>query len=228
MGQDAEHVSVSKAGLTWLVDRRAELPPVGFQGNRPTCLSWATSTAHDYARQAAHSVEFLHHASQSYGRGIGSIGAVTAALGIDGQPPEAQWPYDASLNEMDAPPTPPAAMTGPFVTAQLAAHDVSAVAIEEVLRQGFLPVVGLRVSQEFRDAAGGVLLESTPGSDGHAVVAVAVARYDGPPTRLLQHGDRLVAVRNSWSRRWGVDGHLLVGPLAWTTLVLAALLLEPS
>jgi len=119
-------------------------------------------------------------------------------------------------------------VTGPFVKAQLQAHDISATAIEEALRQRYLPIVGLRVSQEFRDAAGGVLLESAPGSDGHAVVAVAVAQYDGPPTRLLQHGDRLVAVRNSWGPRWGVDGHVLVGPLAWTTLVMAALLLDPS
>lgn len=213
-------------GLRWIIDRRAELPSIGDQGMRPTCLSWAITTAHNHRRSGDHSVEYLHHSSRHYRHGVGSVSAVSAAIALDGQPPEVQWPYNALADEALAPPAPPPAMAGPFEKARLKACPPDPMTVLSELHAGYLPVVGLLVSVAFGQARGGLILETGPGVNGHAVTVVAAAEYIKPSIPHLDQGDLLLCVRNSWGPTWGIDGLALIGPNAWGALITNALVLD--
>jgi hypothetical protein len=214
------------SGLRWIVDRRGELPGVGYQGMRPTCLSWAITTAHNQRRPGDHSIEYLHHRSRQYRHGVGSISAVSAAIALDGQPPEVQWPYDALADEALTPPMPPPSVAGPFGKARLRACSPDPATVLSELHAGYLPVIGLLVSVAFGQARHGLILETGPGVDGHAITVVGAAEYDGPPIPTLDQGDLLICVRNSWGPTWGINGAALIGPSAWSALVTDALVLD--
>ena len=218
---------MTEGNLRWIIDRRASLPKVGSQGTRPTCLSWAVTTAHDHSRPGnEHSVEYLHHSSRQYGRGAGSVSAVSAAIAIDGQPPEHQWPYDPDVDEVNNPPMPPASVVGPFAMAQLKSCPPDPATILSELQAGYLPVVGLLINLSFARASHGVVLDSAPGVNGHAVTVVGAAQYEGVPLPNLDTGDLLLCIRNSWGPSWGVNGEALIGPSAWRALVRDALVLD--
>jgi hypothetical protein len=213
--------------LRWIIDRRAALPAVGSQGMRPTCLSWAVTTAHNYSRPGDHSVEYLHHSSRQYPHGVGSISAISLAIAIDGQPPEHQWPYDPTADETN-PPTPPHAAMGPFVKAQLKSCSPDPATVLAELRAGYLPVVGLLINLSFARAPHGIVLDDGPGVNGHAVTVVGAAEYEGAPFPNLDPGDLLLCLRNSWGQSWGINGQALIGPKAWRALARDAILLDAN
>src|SRR5437762_5744120 len=93
------------------VDIRADLPPVCDQINRPTCLAFATTTAHEWARRAGGyvglSVEMLFWACSQIDPVVASgltVSTVALALQIQGQCPDADWPYDATIGATPASP----------------------------------------------------------------------------------------------------------------------------
>ena len=217
---------MSAPKLRWLVDRRTETGPVGDQGGRGTCLSFAATAAHDHERRTSLSIEYLHWATARYPLGTGRIASLVAALGREGQPPEAQWPYDRELDETTAY-SPPPQVSGPFDQADVALIAHEQLEVTQQLQAGVLPVIGLRVNAAFL-AGGGVIDSAEVGSDGHAVLAVGVAELDSPvPIGDLQPNDPLVLVRNSWGPRWGASGHALLTPRTWSAVVITALTVIP-
>ena len=214
--------------LTWMIDHRDSLAPVGHQGSRPTCLSWAVSTVHDYVvQQERMSIEYLHWSSGNYSGGRGNVLAASASLQLDGQPPRTQWEYLDTCDEQDATYAPPTTVVGPFSRASLQAAAIDVDFIAAQLLAARLPIVCLRVTDSFIAARGGVVELDGPGQTGHATVAVGVALFTGiQPMGVIQPGERLVCLRNSWGNTWGVDGHCLISEPALSQCGLGVLSLD--
>ena len=216
--------------LDWIVDLRSDLSAVGDQGMRLTCLAWALSTAHHHIATLEHfpSVEYLHWASGNHPPGRGRIPAAVEAVSVDGQPPESQWPYRQDLNEFDPAYGPPPEACGPFVKASVRRCPTHIDRLERELLDGNCPVVGLRVTDEFLRASGGLITADGPGTDGHAVVITGLADYVGlDDLPGVARGSRLVCVRNSWGPTWGVGGDALMTQTAFDLAAIAGLVLEP-
>lgn len=216
--------------LSWIVDCRASLSPLGNQGNRLTCLSWALTAAHEFTvADGPFSVEYLHWSSGSYAGGRGTVLAAARALRSDGQPDQTQWPYLDSNDDDHPDYLPPSTVAGPFAKAAVRLSHVDIDALTADLAAGRLPVVALRVTDAFVGAAGGVVGPDGTGSDGHAVAAVGVARYVGTRDLGVVHpNERLVCVRNSWGQRWGVDGYALMTEAALSECAIGALVVDPG
>ncbi len=215
--------------LSWIVDLRAALRPVGDQRGRLTCLSWALTAAHEFTVAGGpFSVEYLHWSSGTYPGGRGTVLAAAAALRTDGQPEEVQWPYLEHNDDAHPGYGPPNTVVGPFskVVIRLSTIDVDTWIAD--LTSGRLPVVALRVTDTFLAATGGIVVEDGPGIGGHAVTAVGVAQYTGPQDLGVVHpGDRLVCVRNSWGEQWGVDGYALMTETALAECGIGSLVVDP-
>lgn len=195
-----------------------------------TCLAWAVTTAHEFGlidRQL--SVEYLHWSSGNYSGGRGTALAAAGALRADGQPDGPQWPYLEHNDDSDPGYMPPSTVIGPFSRAALRLSQTDVDMLSADLSSGCLPVIALRVTDAFLVAAGGVVREDGPGSDGHAVAAVGIAQYAGAQSvGGVLPGERLVCVRNSWGRSWGVDGHALMTEAALQKCVVGALVVDPA
>jgi len=124
---------------------------------------------------------------------------------------------------------PPSTVVGPFSTAALRLSQIDVDIFSAELSSGYLPVIALRVTDAFLAAAGGVIREDGPGSDGHAVAAVGIAQYAGPQgLGGVLPGERLVCLRNSWGRGWGVDGYALITETALHECAVGALVVDPA
>lgn len=200
------------------VDLRHLLTPdVRAQGPRPLCLPFSTSFAHEAARATAAgdeaealSVEplwqYCVHAGTA-GHGGTTLQAVADAIEHTGQPLEAIWPYNDTLGP-GTEPTPSAAATGSFNTADLfgvrLAHDGIDDDLEAALTAGLPIVVVVEITKELEDPSADGEIDvpslSAPVNDYHAVTAVgAVTNAAGNCRRLL--------IRNSWGPGWGAGGY---------------------
>jgi hypothetical protein len=214
--------------LTWVIDLRTTLLPPRDQGSRPTCLSWAVTAAHEFGLPDGRlSVEYLHWNSGNYAGGRGTVLAAAGALRSEGQPDELQWPYLEHNDDADPGYLPPSTVVGPFSAAVLRLSQIDVDVLSTELSSGYLPVIALRVTDAFVAAAGGVIRPDGSGSDGHAVVAVGIARFAGAHgLGGVMPGERLVCVRNSWGRGWGVDGYALITETALHECAFGALVVD--
>lgn len=191
-------------------DLRGSFGPVRDQGERPTCLAFATSDAHAALRPPwiPLSCEYaFYHAQRRAGRPP-STGATLAymleALHEDGQPHENAWPYLAALPSSLDDYGPPDVVT----VFRRNGERISA-AVDEIialLDGGLPPVLLMMLSDAFfsPDADGIVRAPNTELPDPrrrHAVVAVGHCKSED---------ERLILVRNSWGLDWGHDGHAWV------------------
>lgn len=210
--------------LDWIADLRTPWPDVTDQGQRGTCLAMALTGAHEHARRAPLSAEYLHWASGQHLGGRGCLPAAAAALAADGQPPESQWPYRGDTDDTDPDYGPDHAVVGPFSRRQADRRLAGLDQIIIELQQGRWAVVGLRVTDAFADDGPGIVLPDGPGRAGHAVIAVGAATVRGDQLEPhLAAGARLLLVRNSWGVAWGVGGHKLISEDALNdTLVVVA------
>jgi hypothetical protein len=96
------------AKLPMSVDLRGHVGPIQDQGDRPTCLAFAATVAHELHRLTNVAVnedlseEALYWGSRrldAAGRSGISFAAARDALDKWGQPIEAVWPYNPSLDE---------------------------------------------------------------------------------------------------------------------------------
>lgn len=203
----AETRAAKTMGSRLHVDLRSELLPPRDQGVRPTCLAFAATAAHEYARQLGSRlcVEYLYFiasgemVSASQPAGL-TLAAVGVALRDRGQPAESVWPYHPSG---PTPPSPPANL-GPLLRCTQVVHDTPEAVITCVA--GGVPVVlALEITNVwYTDLAPDYLIDdeaensTARGSVGHAVLANGVREDDlGNPVLLVQ---------NSWGDRWADNG----------------------
>ena len=78
------------------LDYRPKLSAIRDQGPRPTCLAFATTAVHEYARQSKEplSPEYLHYFASEKGTLVGAaVSDVAWALNKEGQTSEVVCPY---------------------------------------------------------------------------------------------------------------------------------------
>lgn len=190
-----------------LRDLRPALLAVRSQGNRPTCLAFATSAVNEnLSRVDEHlSVEYLYFHAVARTPGASphagtTMEAAAEALLHDGQPVETHWPYLETVSEKWVPPS---FTEKPFYGA-LRVGRLTCDEIAAELDADRPVVLGLLISDAFYvpDAEGRIV----PRSDdivrgGHAVLAIGHGLDRDVPFLL---------VRNSWGTGWGLHGHAWV------------------
>lgn len=177
------------------------------QGSRPTCLAFAVSDAHAALRDpwAPLSCEFVFYHAQRRAGSLPTVGArlpeILAALKIDGQPLENDWPYLTSL---------PANLTDYGPPGKVAVFRRNGKSrgqrVDEIIAHldaGSPMMVLMMLSNSFYmpDALGIVRAavgEAPDPARRHAVIAVGHGFVDGA---------RAILIRNSWGENWGMNGH---------------------
>ena len=203
------------------VDLRSKLGDTRDQRQRPTCLAFALSAAHEASRVSNDylSTEFLFFSGAQRSHRDPSRGltrtAVEEALREDGQPCEAAWPYRVE---------PPAAANWkapencePLHRATVTFTSGTLTEVGQTLRIGVpvVLVVSLTTAMYVPDANGIVRSRQSDvtTTSRHALLAVGLG-HDNDGEYIL--------VRNSWGARWGLLGHAwchgscFVGRLHWT------------
>jgi hypothetical protein len=185
-------------------DLRSTLLAVRAQGNRPTCLAFATSAANEnLARVDEHlSVEYLYFHALARTPGSSAhagttMEAAAEALLCDGQPAERHWPY---LDAVPASWSPPSLSERAF-RSELRIGRMTFDEIVAELDEERPVVLGMLISDAFYvPAPDGRITETAKDivRGGHAILAVG-------------HGSdregRFLLVRNSWGTAWGLGGH---------------------
>lgn len=179
------------------VDHRAQLGPVRDQGARETCLSHATSLAHEKAREkpVPLSPEYLHFFASGGRAGGCSLNEVAGALELHGQPVEDDCPY---LESNPAPGWRPALAAEVF---RRFSDDtrLDVAEVERLIRAGNVPVLGISLPDEFfRPSAPWIIPAGNRVMGLHAVAGVGIGDHGAA---------KAILIRNSWGVDWGDDGH---------------------
>ena len=182
--------------------------PIRDQGQRYTCLAFATSDVHAALRGtwSALSCEYLFYQAQRRANRKPTEGALLSstldAIRDDGQPHETGWPYLTNLPADISQWVPPAGLSPVFRRAgETGKHTVDAI-IQE-LDQGRLLIVLLRLSWSFDWVQPDGIVDQAVGEKPdlnrrHAVIAVGHGDVNG---------QRAVIIRNSWGDGWGAAGY---------------------
>ena len=178
------------------VDLRQLAGPIRDQGGRPTCLSFATSSAHEFkllSEQLA--PEALYKFAQLYGDSPcdgSTVSAMAAAIEHRGQCREIDWPYgEAAATNPEADYFRASCIHGKN---SLLEFTLSALAAKSS------PVIAVAITDAWFQVGSDGYIDSTNSSGGligyHAVAAVG---YDEDSHRIL--------IRNSWGKDWGLAGY---------------------
>jgi C1A family cysteine protease len=202
-----------------VVDLSAALGPVRDQGNRGTCLAFATTTGHESTRlsdlggpRADLSEELLYWACKQLDGNSSSgttAGAAARALAEMGQPVASLWPYDALRDDASPLYRPPAAALEPLALhrATLSRLPIQLDMLQDSVRVGHVVVLAIELWDAFYAADGAVIAAPDRGDligDGHAVAMV------GFDTR-----NRTIRLRNSWGEHdWGDGGYAALAAAA--------------
>jgi C1A family cysteine protease len=215
---------LSFADLPVSIDLRTKLPPVRNQGDRGTCVAYATAALREYLLGAQStgadlSEQFLYWACKERD---GYAGAGTwIKIGMDvlqelGVCPESVWPYDAMIvvdNEGHGPPPANAASeAAPFQVAGFTSLNARWIdALREVLANGAPVAVSMDVYQScqrpytYRMGDVRLPLPDEAKLGGHAMLLVGYVDDAEVP------GGGYFIVRNSWGEAFGYDGEIAPG-----------------
>ena len=187
-------------------DLRGRFGPPRDQGVRPTCLAFAMSDAHAAAIEPWDPLccEYLFFHAKRRGDKLPHSGAtmpaIRAAVELDGQPVETEWPYLKALPGDLKQWRPPAQVGRLFRrSSELIGTDFDKA--WESVAGGKPALIGMTVSDAFYTPSKAAVVDSQEPVDParrHAVIAVAAG--DRAKTRYL-------LVRNSWGDSWGLSGY---------------------
>ncbi len=189
-----------------IVDLRDQFGDIRNQGERPTCMAFAASDAHSFARGNTkhlsteyayyHAVQKRAHSDRTTGV---SLEAMSESIANDGQPLEAGWPYIPKLADADAW-APPKELGDLFYrTMTKLSRDMAVISAN--LDAGFPVVVVMDISISFFNPPAGTplpALVNEPRVNTHAVIAVGRGEGASGPCFLI---------RNSWDTGWGDAGY---------------------
>lgn len=182
--------------------------PARDQGQRPTCLAFATSDLHAALRGAWQplSCEYIFYHAQRRASRPATQGALLSsmldALREEGQPLEAEWKYLDDVPADIAQWHPPLGITSLFRRAGEPGHDTIDAIIQELDQdRPVLTLITLSSSFDWAQGSDPIFAKSGEVPDPcrrHAVISVG-------------HGivgkQRAVLVRNSWGSDWGDSGY---------------------
>jgi hypothetical protein len=209
-----------------MVDHRPHQTPVRNQGDRPTCVAFAVSAAHEWVandtvvRSPEDAMWAAHQVGSVPGREETTVSWALAGLTQHGHSHETAWPYGAPRWIAGR----PAAALEPTNRRSLPPwHDLGALpsfdAVVRELESGRPIVLTLRVvPSAWRDAGG--LIDANAGAKtpgNHGVLAVGA----------LEDPERVV-IKNSWGANWGDKGYGYVTRRYHEHYALRAHILEAS
>jgi papain like protease len=189
---------------TTVVDLRPHLSLARDQGTRPTCLAFAMSDGHMSTRgdKELLSVDYLHyHAARRLQ--VGMNAAVTAeamvnALKEDGQPYEADCPYDEKRGDAWNAPT---GLLAVWRRTTIVRRGPASTTLAAALSLQKASILGLGITPAFYapdPTSARIVDDGGAGIVGHAVLVVGMDASSGSPEFLI---------RNSWGITWGKEGH---------------------
>ena len=189
------------------IDLRSLLAPARNQGQRPTCLAFAVTAAHEASRSCidylstehlfCRGVQRFHRDPR---RSLNQV-SVARALHEDGQPDETAWPYSEAIPHlaMWAPP----ATIKTLYKATIVFSRRTVDEVRSVIQAGapVVLVVSVTMAMYRPDTEGIVRPGPTDVTTAcrHALVAVGSGHTSDGSAYLL--------VRNSWGSSWGDQGH---------------------
>jgi Papain family cysteine protease len=196
------------------VDLRARLGPVCDQGERPTCLAFAITTAHELGRTSSSvkedlSEEALYWGCKQLDKGIlvgTSFTAAQRALRTYGQPDETIWPYDPGRDESLPYRLPHGVRAGGagWHRAQLKRVGHTVASLRSELASGRLVAIGVLLTRGFHQPVADWVPEPAAEEATFGGHAVAVVGYDDDAPGAGRGG---LLVRNSWGESWADEGY---------------------
>lgn len=175
------------------------------QGERPTCLVFASSDLHQHSHQHNDyfSVEYLcHHAhlctpgwdpTQGF-----PVSSVVQAIENPGQPLDSLYPYVPDNHHQ--PFTPPHISPALF-TQSNSTGPITPLTLMALLGVGQPAVIVIRITDTFVKPDQGIVAFSNMVYPGlHAVIAVGIGTHSGT-------NETHVLIRNSWGTSWGNQGY---------------------
>ncbi|MBA2717399.1 MAG: C1 family peptidase [Propionibacteriales bacterium] len=211
--------------MTAVTDHRATQTPVRDQGDRPTCVAFAVSAAHEWrasdrvVRSAEDAMWAAHQVAEVPGREETTVSWALEGLRRHAHATEQAWPYGAprwsdgrpapALDEGNRRALPPWSDLGAATYQTIADQVKDGHPI--VLTLGVVPAAWYHGGDVIDAPAGGKM----PGN--HAVLAVG----------SLESPERLV-IKNSWGPVWGDSGYGLVTRRYYDHYALRAHILEAA
>jgi len=208
-----------------MVDHRAAQSPVRDQGDRPTCVAFAVSAAHEWieggndARSAEDALWAAHQEGGPPTREDTAVRLALAGLERLGHAEESAWPYG---NPAWPASCPPAAQLPGRRRALPVWREIAAgwQPIVDEVEAGNPVIVTLRLVapawvQAEIDAA-----HNSKAPTNHAVLAVGTRDGEDVISQAL-------VVKNSWGSDWGDDGYGFVSTAYVEAFAIRAHVLEP-
>jgi len=192
-----------------IIDLSDRFSPVRDQGLRPTCLAFAISDAHSFARDVPFqylSPEYIFFfaahrqalAGISYDHGIIPTNAWDA-LRENGHPLEEHYPY-RGFGASDGLIAPPDPFPYPVYREQPVSHEALKEVVIGALESGNPAIIGIGLTEKFFE---GIELIDDDGvavvRGYHAIVAVGYG--------VSSFGSCCIKIRNSWGGAWGSAGY---------------------
>ncbi|WP_254280762.1 C1 family peptidase [Haloarcula marina] len=179
------------------VDRRTDFHEVQDQGPFKTCLSYATSAVHRINKNIEYSLsaEALHYTASEGGFRTGcNMMEIQEALFETGQPERHHCEEITMQNHLQW--SPPSGVE--YYQSDSSFENASIEVVQRLIQEGRYPILGIAITDKFRDPEPPWVLYPGEIVGRHAVVGVGLGEFNGNP---------VILVRNSWGSEWADSGY---------------------